>query len=196
MLSNMGTILPEFAYRANKTTSEIRYELLKLYGKYTGKTTKLVLNALLQEGKGTLIKYLHNTNNLTVSNLINIPTYFLTRLDYWLLCLGYTIPSLLIVERLANSKKTSPHDRFVWLCDKSKYHTIPDKFFCIVLYLGTSSTDKIIYTLLTSTSGNIFTLDDFLPETQTVLNDIYTENLTIPLYLENQPQSSIFSSTP
>jgi hypothetical protein len=188
MVSDLIRFLPEFLGRLNKPHGEIRNDLIALYNEYFGNTQLMttVYNVLALEGKGSQIKYLQNSHELSISNLINMPTYTLTLLDYFVICTGYNIPAFIIHEKLPMSKRFNANDRITWLCNKDIYKNIPDKFFCIVITWSPDREDKPIYTLLSKSTykdDRIFTMNDFDPIIKNMLQDTFINGPNIHTYL-------------
>jgi hypothetical protein len=188
IMSDMILYIPEFSAFVKKTSGEIRADLTKLYSTYDANIniTASIYRILTNEGKLNVIKYLKSINELTISNIVNTPTYTLSLLDYWILCIGYDIPAVVINERLSMASRFSQSERFVWICNRKKYTTIPERFFCI---LGTGSIEvgeKKVYTLLSkSTEGidRLFTLEDFLPKMQDTLRDTFNKSIDVSEYI-------------
>lgn len=188
IMSDMISYIPEFSGFVKKTSGEIRSDLTKLYSTYDTNIniTASIYRILSNEGKLNIIKYLKSINELTISNLVNTPTYTLSLLDYWILCIGYDIPAVVINERLSMASRFNQADRFVWICNRKKYTTIPERFFCI---LGTGSIEvgeKKIYTLLSKSTDDIdrlFNITNFLPKMQDTLKDTFTKSMDVSEYI-------------
>lgn len=196
MLVELITNIPEFNGMVHKTHGEIRTDLIKIYNDYLDNSGMVpaLYTALSLEGKKSQIKYLQTNHELTISNLINMPTYTLTAMDYMALCSGYNIPAFVIHEKLPMYKRFNSSDRVLWVGNKEKYTSIPDKFFCIVVTWSPDSEDKPVYALLSSYITNttvLFSLDHFEISVQNMLREAFIQASPMKMYLNKYVEPSI-----
>lgn len=190
----LKTIYPD---APRKTFGDIRTDLVNTYMQYA-RNEKYVLaiyDILINEGKQTNIQYLTSLNELTISNLINLPTYTLTILDYWMLCITYNIPAVIIRDKIPSNKQKNTEPRAIWICNREKYTTLPTTFFCIMIFGNTSGKQTTyIYTLVvknTTTEGRLFSINDFLGTSQATLRDAFINGLSIDDYIQKEIPKTI-----
>jgi hypothetical protein len=190
----MKTMYPD---SPRKTFGDMRTDLVNTYMQYA-RNEKYVLaiyDILIEEGKQTNIQYLTSMNELTISNLINIPTYTLTILDYWMLCIAYNIPAVIIRDKIPTIKQKNTEARAIWICNREKYTTLPTTFFCIMISGTTSGKHtNYIYTLVVKNptiDGRLFSITDFVSTSQNTIRHAFVNGPSIEDYIQKEIPKTI-----
>ena len=193
MLTTMYSFEPKKYKHERKTFGEIRSDLALLYTQYSQIPNYIsaIYDILISEGKQQFIKYLIAADELTLSNLVNMPTYTLSLMDYWILCVSYNIPAFIIRDKIPINKKTEGIARIMWLglppeaVNNMTSYSIPKQFFCIMV--SNSSSNTPIYTLIVKDStlnGRLFTMNDFVTSIQSILQESFINGPTIDQYIQ------------